>query len=195
MDTSPLESARPLPLGIPPIYLIDQLQRGRNAAEMLHAPPSVLHEYRGAHGYTFPWGQLIEERVLTELSWRVMPVALWHDLAQARTGSALPIADLTSALHAPVRTVLQGRLPAGVLLTGCQAGRRISPHSLFTLVCLDPSREDAARAWVQRQLLPELLGDVLAQCERHLRHLFETFRRRGTDAMSTSRPTEERTFA
>lgn len=190
MRTASPGSVRPLPLGIPPIYLIDQLQRGRSATQVLHAAPSVLHEYHGAQGYAFPWGQLIEERILSELSWRVMPVALWQKLAPARAGSPLQIADLTGALHAQVRAVLQHRLPTGIALTGCQAGRRLSPHSLFTLVCLAPAWEDAAQAWVHRQLLPELLGDVLAHCERHLVTLFETIHRGGTGArpMSPARP-------
>jgi hypothetical protein len=168
MNAIDLAGAHRRPLGIPPIYILDQLQRGRTPSQILHAAPSVLQEYRGACGYAFAWGQLIEEQVLGQTCWRVMPVELWEGLERVRVGSALHIADLTSLLHTVVRATFHSHLPRELLLTGCQAGSRISPHSLFTLMSVTEAGTDTARAWIRRRLLPELIHDVLARCESHL---------------------------
>ena len=50
----------PVPIGIPALFLADQLLRGRSAEEILSGKRGLIAEYAGTEGYAYRWGHLIE---------------------------------------------------------------------------------------------------------------------------------------
>jgi hypothetical protein len=101
---------------------------GRRGAR---AKNRIARRVRCRRGYLDNWGHLIEQRVGEVVLWRVVPVALWSCVSELRRGSRLTIPELVSPI---VRPAVQPHLPDGVLITGCQAAGRRSPHALFTLL-------------------------------------------------------------
>ena len=53
----------PVPIGIPALFLADQLSRGRTAEQILSGKRGLIAEYAGAEGYAYRWGHLIESSV------------------------------------------------------------------------------------------------------------------------------------
>jgi hypothetical protein len=158
----------PQPLGIPGVFIADQLARGRSPAEFIFGCASLLREYAGVTGYAFDWGQMVEQRFGGYVLWRIIPVSMWENLTDARTGSRLLIDDLLGFLRPVVRGFLADHLPAGAILTGCQSRGRRSPHALFSVLHTHPATAAEVRDWLTMRFLAEFLPDLLAMCEARL---------------------------
>ena len=81
----------PVPIGIPALFLADQLSRGRSGEQILSGKRGLIAEYAGAEGYAYRWLHPIEVRLGSFVLWRVVPVALW--------GSALGCTRRIAAAH------------------------------------------------------------------------------------------------
>jgi hypothetical protein len=51
----------PVPLGIPALFLADQLSRGRTGEQILSGKRGLIAEYAGAEGYAYRWGHVIAQ--------------------------------------------------------------------------------------------------------------------------------------
>lgn len=180
MGTHALHPSTRKPLGIPLQYVIDQMQRGNPPCAGNLLP--LVREYDDAHGHTFAWGQLLEQRTGNQTVWRVMPVALWEALEDDRGTSGLRIHELTGSLRALVQQHLSDCLPASLVLTGLQEGSRRSPHSLLSLLCPDEQRLDEAWCWIATVFLPVLLPRLLDDCQARLGMVLEVASRRRSAA-------------
>lgn len=177
------------PLGVPASFVLDAVGRASSAGEAIASSMAAVHEYRGARGFAFQWGQIVERDSCGTTSWFVVPVSLWESLHEDREGSRLGIPDLVSACHRTVRDVLRGHLPPHIVLTGCQGGRRLRPHSLFALMAWHDDQVDAARTWLSDSLLRDLLPGVLSACEAHVGMLLASVQSRASmDADAEWRP-------
>jgi hypothetical protein len=107
----------PVPIGIPAVFLADQLSRGRTAEQILSGKRGLIAEYAGAEGYAYRWGHLIEARLGRFVLWRVVPVAMWEQLAERRAGSPLLIEELLTRVQASISPAL---VPASA---GCPLDR------------------------------------------------------------------------
>ena len=154
----------PVPLGIPALFLADQLSRGRTAEQILSGKRGVIVEYAGAEGYAYRRGHLIEVGLGRFVLWRVVPVALWERLSNVRAGSPLLIEELLTLVQPGICPALEPHLPSGVVARGCQGASRRSPHALFTLLSTEPRAAPAVRHWLASpfliNVLPPLLNDV-----------------------------------
>jgi len=162
-----LVDGKPLPIGIPPLFIADALSRGRSADEVLHGARGLIAEYTGAAGYAYGWGHIIEIRHGRYVLWRFVPVGMWEALAPYRVGSPLLIEELISLAEPAVRRSLR-RLPHDVLLVGRQGARRRSRHALFSLLLADPDIETAVRQWLATDFLLGRLPHWLRTVEQHV---------------------------
>ena len=117
----------PVPLGIPALFLADQLSRGRTGERILSGKRGLIAEYAGAEGYAYAWGHLIEQRLGRSVLWRVVPVALWERLSDVRAESPLLIEELLTLMQPRIPPALEPHLPSGVVARGCQGASRHSP--------------------------------------------------------------------
>ena len=161
----------PVPIGIPALFLADQLSRGRSLEQILSGKRGLIAEYAGAEGYAYRWGHLIEVGLGRFVLWRVVPVALWGRLSDVRAGSPLLIEDVLTLVQPHIHPALASQLPAGVRLTGCQGQSRRSPHALFALLLADPRAATAVRRWLAMSLLTEFLPTLLNSVERRVTEL------------------------
>ena len=161
----------PVPIGIPALFLADQLAHGRTAVQILSGKRGLIAEYAGAEGYAYPWGQLIEVRLGRFVLWRIVPVALWERLSDVRVRSPLLIEELLTLAQPSILPSLEPYLPCGVVARGCQGASRRSPHALFALLLADPRAATAVRRWLAMSLLPELLPTLLTRVEGRLADL------------------------
>jgi hypothetical protein len=161
----------PVPIGVPALFLADQLSRGRSVEQILSGKRGLIAEYAGAEGYAYRWGHLIEVRLGRFVLWRVVPVALWDRLSDVRAGSPLLIEELLTLVQRDVHPALASHLPAGVLLTGFQGASRRSRHALFALLLADPRGATAVRRWLAMSLLTEFLPTLLNSIERRVTEL------------------------
>ena len=157
----------PVPIGIPALFLADQLSRGRSAEQILNGKRGLIAEYAGAEGYAYRWGHLIEVQLGRFVLWRVVPVALWERLSDVRAGSPLLIEELLTLVQPGISPALEPHLPSGLVLRGCQGASRRSPHALFALLA-DPRAATAVRHWLAMSLLTELLPTLLTSVEGRL---------------------------
>jgi hypothetical protein len=51
----------PVPIGIPALFLADQLSRGRTGEQILSGNRGLIAEYAGAEGYAYRWGHLLAQ--------------------------------------------------------------------------------------------------------------------------------------
>jgi hypothetical protein len=102
-------------------------------------------------------------------TWRIVPVALWEQLARGCHGQRLDIPGRLVSLAPLVRMTLAPHLPRSLRLTGLQVEGRRHRYALFTLLLTDPADGRRVRHWLQRRLMPELLPELLARCEAALR--------------------------
>jgi len=164
----------PVPLGIPALFLADQLSRGRTGEQILSGNRGLIAEYAGAEGYAYRWGHLIEVRLGRFVLWRVVPVALWERLSDVRVGSPMLIEELLTLMQPRIPPALGPHLPSGVVARGCQGASRRSPHALFALLLADPASTAAVRQWLAApfltDLLPPLLMSVECRVEKILRN-------------------------
>ena len=65
-----------VPIGIPALFIADQLSRGRPAEHVLGGKRGLIAEYARAEGYAYRWGHLIEVRLGRYVLWRIVPVAI-----------------------------------------------------------------------------------------------------------------------
>jgi hypothetical protein len=158
----------PVPLGIPALFLADQLSRGRTGEQILSGKRGLIVEYAGAEGYAYRWGHLIEARLGRFVLWRVVPVALWEQLSNVRAGSPLLIEELLTLMQPGISPALELHLPSGLVLRGCQGASRRSPHAFFTLLLTEPGVVTAVRHWLATSLLTELLPPLLTSVEGRL---------------------------
>jgi hypothetical protein len=56
----------PVPIGIPALFLADQLSRGRSLEQILSGKRGLIAEYAGAEGYAYHWGHLIAQTGATQ---------------------------------------------------------------------------------------------------------------------------------
>ncbi len=167
----------PVPLGIPALFLADQLSRGRTVEQILSGKRGLIAEYAGAEGYAYRWGHLIEVQLGRFVLWRVVPVALWERLSDVRAGSPLLIEELLTLMQPGIRPALEPHLPAGVVARGCQGASRRSPHALFTLLLTEPRAATAVRHWLATPFLPGLLPSLLHSIERRVADLLRNVSR------------------
>jgi hypothetical protein len=158
--------ANPVPIGIPALFLADQLSRGRTGEQILSGKRGLIAEYAGAEGYAYAWGHLIEVRLGRFVLWRVVPVALWERLSDVRAGSPLLIEELLTLMQPRIPPALEPHLPSGVVARGCQGASRRSPHALFTLLLTEPRAATAVRDWLASPFLIDLLPSLLNDIER-----------------------------
>jgi len=161
----------PVPLGIPALFLADQLSRGRTGEQILSGKRGLIAEYAGAEGYSYRWGHLIEVRLGRFVLWRVVPVALWERLSDVRAGSPLLIEELLTLVQPGISPALEPHLPSGLVLRGCQGASRRSPHALFTLLLTEPRAASAVRDWLASSFLIDLLPSLLNDVERGVANL------------------------
>ena len=161
----------PVPLGIPALFLADQLSRGRTGEQILSGKRGLIAEYAGAEGYGYRWGHLIEVRLGRFVLWRVVPVALWERLSDVRAGSPLLIEELLTLMQPGIPPALEPHLPSGVVLRGFQGASRRSPHALFTLLSTEPRVITAVRDWLASPFLIDLLPSLLNDVERGVANL------------------------
>ena len=155
----------PVPIGIPALFLVDQLSRRRTVEQILSGKRGLIAEYAGAEGYAYRWGHLIEVRLGRFVLWRVVPVALWERLSDVRAGSPLLIEELLTLVQSGICPALDSHLPSGVIARGCQGASRRSPHALFVLLLAEPGAETAVRQWLATPFLTELLPTLLNSVE------------------------------
>jgi hypothetical protein len=160
-----------VPIGIPALFIADQLSRGRPPEHVLSGKRGLIGEYAGAEGYAYRWGQIIELRLGRYVLWRIVPVAMWDQLTERRTRPQLLIEDWVTLVQPGIRTALQSRLPPTVLLAGCQGATRRCPHALFALLLADPHAAAATRHWLTTRFLTELLPPLLHGVERRVADL------------------------
>jgi hypothetical protein len=156
----------PVPIGIPALFLADQLSRCRSAEQILNGKRGLIAEYAGAEGYAYRWGHLIEVRLGRFVLWRVVPVTLWERLSDVRAGSPLLIEELLTLVQPGISPALEPHLPSGVVARGCQGASRRSPHALFTLLLTEPRAASAVREWLASPFLIDLLPSLLDNVER-----------------------------
>jgi hypothetical protein len=161
----------PVPLGIPALFLADQLSRGRTGEQILSGKRGLIVEYAGAEGYAYRWGHLIEARLGPFVLWRVVPVALWERLSDVRAGSPLLIEELLTLMQPGASPALEPQLPSGLVLRGFQGASRRSPHALFTLLLTQPRAATTVRRWLAMSLLTEFLPTLLNSVERSVTEL------------------------
>lgn len=167
----------PVPIGIPAVFLADQLSRGRTAEQILSGKRGLIAEYAGADGYAYRWGHLIEARLGRFVLWRVVPVAMWEQLAERLAGSPLLIEELLTRVQASISPALESQLPPGVRLTGCQGTSRRSPHALFALLLVEPRAASVVRHWLGTTFLRDLLPPLLTGVERKVSKVLDGFSR------------------
>lgn len=158
------------PLGVPVVFLRDQLALNvpANAASgSEHRLNLLMHEYAQARGYSFHWGQLMEQRLGDITVWRVVPVALWLD-AERRATVGGGIAGLTGSLHALVRQHIALRPHPEVMRSGCSGGGQRVSHALLSLLCTQPQRLNDVRAWLASGFLIRALPCLLNACRIRL---------------------------
>ena len=51
----------PVPIGIPALFLADQVSRGRTGEQILSGKRGLIAEYAGAEGYPYRWGHLLAQ--------------------------------------------------------------------------------------------------------------------------------------
>ena len=161
----------PVPIGIPALFLADQLSRGRTGEQILRGKRGLIVEYAGAEGYAYRWGHLIEVRLGRFVLWRVVPVALWERLSDVRAGSPLLIEELLTLMQPGIPPALKPPLPSGLVVRGCQRASRRSPHALFTLLLSEPSAATAVRNWIASSFLIDRLPPLLKDVERRVEAL------------------------
>jgi len=161
----------PVPIGIPALFLADQLSRGRTGEQILSGKRGLIAEYAGAEGYAYAWGHLVEQRVGRFVLWRVVPVALWERLSNVRAWSPLLIEELLTLMQPGISPALEPHLPSGVVARGCQGASRRSPHALFTLLLTEPRAATAVRDWLASSFLIDLLPSLLNDVERGVENL------------------------
>lgn len=154
------------PLGVPVIFLRDQLALtvpGGAASGYEHRVNLLAHEYAQASGYSFDWGQLIEQRLGDITVWRVVPVELWLD-AERRALAGGGIVGLIGALHTLVRQHIPVHPHPLVLRSGCSDSGQRMPHALLSLLCARPQCLDEVRAWLASEFLSQTLPCLLNAC-------------------------------
>ncbi len=156
----------PVPIGIPALFLADQLSRGRSGEQILSGKRGLIAEYAGAEGYAYQWGHLIEVRLGRFVLWRIVPVALWERLSDVRAGSPLLIEELLTLVQPGIRPALEPHLPAGIVARGWQGASRRSPHALFTLLLTEPRVVTTVRQWLASSFLIDVLPSLLNNVER-----------------------------
>lgn len=156
----------PVPIGIPALFLADQLSRGRSGEQILSGKRGLIAEYAGAEGYAYQWGHLIEVGLGRFVLWRIVPVALWERLSDVRAGSPLLIEELLTLVQPLIRPALEPHLPAGIVARGCQGASRRSPHALFTLLLTEPRVATTVRQWLASSFLIDVLPSLLNNVER-----------------------------
>ncbi len=161
----------PVPIGIPALFLADQLSRGRSAEQILTGKRGLIAEYAGAEGYAYRWGHLIEVRLGRFVLWRVVPVALWERLSDVRAGSPRLIEELLTLMQPGISPALEAHLPSGLVLRGFQGASRRSPHALFTLLLTEPRAATPVRDWLASSFLIDLLPSLLNDIERGVANL------------------------
>ena len=156
----------PVPIGIPALFLADQLSRGRSGEQILSGKRGLIAEYAGAEGYAYRWGHLIEVRLGRFVLWRIVPVALWERLSDVRAGSPLLIEELLTLVQPGIRPALEPHLPVGIVARGWQGASRRSPHALFALLLTEPRVVTTVRQWLASSFLIDVLPSLLNNVER-----------------------------
>ena len=133
-----------VPIGIPALFIADQLSRGRPAERVLRGKRGLIAEYAGAEGYAYRWGHVIEVRLGRYVLWRIVPVAMWDQLTERRARSQLLIDELLTldpwndAYHSVIILIMivHGSPPPG----NRAVALAVSASTLCRHLGADPSR-------------------------------------------------------
>ena len=158
---------RTIPLGMPVPLVRDLLDRGVTPAAILASESSLLAEYRGARGYVYAWGNIIEARSARSLSWHFVPVELWEQTEKLRRPTRTAV-ELIPELQPAIVESLHDRLPSQLVLTGCHPQSRRHAHVLFSLLLVEPTCERRVRRWLTVVFLPRVLPKLLDTCRARI---------------------------
>ena len=158
---------RTIPLGMPVPLVRDLLDRGVTPAAILASEGSLLGEYRGARGYVYAWGNVIEARSARSLTWHFVPVELWEQTEKLRRPTRTAV-ELIPELQPAIVESLHDRLPSELVLIGCHPQSRRHAHAVFSLLLVEPARERRVRRWLAVVFLPRLLPKVLEACRARI---------------------------
>lgn len=163
----------PTPIGIPAVFLDDELAHGATPDDVLDSSvATLLHQYRGAKGFAFNWGHVIEDAVATARqrllpAWRVVPVSLYETPAFSRATRIGPIPTLLREIRAELPPLLLPSLPSGLMVTGCHHQAFLHPHALLSLQLVDGKQGTIVRRWLDEVfiacIVPSLIELVLAR--------------------------------
>ena len=157
----------PVPIGIPALFLADQLSRGRTAEQILSGKRGLIAEYAGAEGYAYALGSSHRSQRLGRfVLWRVVPVALWERLSDVRAGSPLLIEELLTLVQPGIPPALEPHLPSGVVARGCQGASRRSPHALVHAAVDRAARRYRCSRLAREPFLIDVLPPLLNNIER-----------------------------
>lgn len=161
---------RPHPLGVPWIFIRDDLASTAPAkahSANLERVRQLELEYAQAEGYSFDWGQLIEQRLGDVTIWRIVAIDLWRD-AELDHPESERIVSLTAALHAVVRERIPLHPHPAVVLSGCSGGGQRAAHALLSLLCMEPLQLQEVRLWLVSEFLGRMLPGLLSACRTWL---------------------------
>jgi hypothetical protein len=168
-----IRDAKRVPLGVPPYFLVDELARGADPADILSLEPgSLLEEYYDTYGYVYRFGHVIEQRFSPRsptgrhlLVWRFVPIEIWCDTDPLRRHVSATIVQIIPSLQTKILAALRPLLPKTLLLLGSQRNGRRYPHTLFSLMLWDSRKERETRGWLEDEFVSNLLPPLLS----HLR--------------------------
>jgi hypothetical protein len=191
--SSPSSSRAAVRIDIPAVFLTDARQDiGSGQLDRRTAWRALRAEYHEAKGHLFTWGHIVGSPVTPFPTWRIVPVALWEQLARGCHGQRLDIPRRLVSLAPLVRMTLAPHLPRSLWLSGLQAEGRRHRYALFTLLLTDPADHRRVRHWLRRRLVPELLPELLARCEVALRKQHDHGSGRSTRKPPPARPPRAR---
>jgi hypothetical protein len=159
--------ARTIRLGLPPQLVLDELHRGASPESILAPEGSLLSEYRQARGYAYDWGDMIERRSTSSLTWHFVPVELWETTENLRRPTHTAV-ELIPQLQPAIVESLHDRLPSELVLIGCHPQSRRRAHALFGLVLVEPACERRVRRWLTVVFLPRVLPKLLDACRARI---------------------------
>jgi len=159
--------ARTIRLGLPPQLVLDELHRGASPESILAPEGSLLSEYRDARGYAYDWGDMIEARRASSLTWHFVPVELWEQTENLRRPTHTAV-ELIPQLQAIIVESFHDRLPSQLVLTGCHPQSRRHAHVLFSLLLVEPTCERRVRRWLTVVFLPRVLPKLLDTCRARI---------------------------
>ena len=155
----------PVPIGIPALFIADQLSRGRSAEQILGSKRGLLAEYAAHEGYACRWGDVLEIQLGRFVLWRVVPVAMWERLTERRAGSQLLIEELLTLVQPGIHSALESPSPAGSPADRLPRRKPPQPACALRAAARRPDGRDAVRQWLATPFLTDVLPHLLVSVE------------------------------